>query len=76
MGTAGVVGELGADLAGLVAQGDDAGEPVAGQVVEVPRLLASDVDVELLRRRTRTVLGCSLDFGRMPALRTPTLSAP
>ena len=39
-----VVRELGADLAGPVAQGDHVVEPATGDRVEVPRALAGDVD--------------------------------
>ena len=43
-----LVGELGAGLAGLVAQGDHVVELAAGQRVQVPRPLVGDVDAELL----------------------------
>ena len=44
----GMARELGADLAGLVAQGDHVVEPAAGQRVQVPGALAGDVDAVLV----------------------------
>jgi hypothetical protein len=55
VGPAGAVGELGATFASLVAQGDHAVEPAADQGAEIPGLLVSDVDAELVAQDAHCV---------------------
>ena len=53
-----MVGELRADLAGPVAQGDHTAGAAAGEGVQVLGSPVGDVDAEHLSRNTRMALGC------------------
>ena len=67
-----VVGELGADLADLVAQGDHVVEPAAGEGVQVAGALAGDVDAVARRAAPGRRRGAGRGLGRLPALVTST----
>ena len=56
--------ELGARFAGLVAQRDHVVEPTAGKGVEMSRLLACDVDAELVAQDPH---GVGVEVGFRPA---------